>query len=139
MGSHGTQKQMPGRPQIRDPNPLAFQIGEAAAVLVDKEFEAADMNAAEHRQLDAMIEPIDEYGGKVQPEIHLAAGDARRRVARLHVADIGKTFRAQQLFGNVLGRNADAGFLYDPDSSRLQRPLRRQHWRSVNEARSASQ
>jgi hypothetical protein len=39
------------------------------------------MHAAEHRQLDAAIEPGNEYGGIVQPEIHLSAGDPLRRVA----------------------------------------------------------
>jgi hypothetical protein len=49
MGGHGGKEQVARRSQICDSHPLAFQLGEAASGVVDKQLEAADMHAAEHR------------------------------------------------------------------------------------------
>jgi hypothetical protein len=75
----------------------------------------------------------------VQAEIHLAARDAdmlgRRR--HRHVTDIGEAFRAQQLLGDVLGRDADAGDLGEADRGRLRRRFSGGRSRGTDQARDA--
>src|SRR5215831_210527 len=76
------------------------------------------MDAAEHRQLDAAIEPSDEHRRKVQTKIYLAASNPLGRVAaggQPHVADIGKALRTKQLLGDVLRSNADTRTIVKAD------------------------
>jgi len=119
MRSYRAKEQVARRSQKCDSDALAFQLGEAASDVVDKQLEAADMHAAEHRQLYAAIEPGDEHRGEVRAEIDLAAGNSLGRVVgrrQAHVSDIGKTLGAQQFLGDVLRRNAYSLEIGNPHS-----------------------
>jgi hypothetical protein len=70
----------PGDPSHCDCHPLTLQLGEAARGVIDKQLEAADMHAGEHRQINVAIEPGDDHGRKVRAEINLAAGNPLRRI-----------------------------------------------------------
>src|SRR6516162_781382 len=63
MRSHRAKEQMARRSQICDAHALALQLGEAARGVVNEQLEAADMHAAEHRQVYAAIQPGDEHRG----------------------------------------------------------------------------
>ena len=82
----------------------------------------------------------DERSGEVQAEVRLPAADQLRLDPtgfRHDVADLGKAFRAQQLLGDILGRDADAPDLCKADASRFGRWLRGKRLLDPNEARGA--
>ena len=85
---------------------LAFQVGDAVNVFIGKQFEATYMHAGHHRDRFASINRHDERSNEVQGEIDFTPREAlRTSKARFcfHIADIGKTFCAQQLLSNILG------------------------------------
>ena len=114
---------MTWRAQIGDSYALTFKLDQAAALLVHEQFEAADMHAAEYRHPDALIQRGDEHRGKVQAEIHLAAGDPLRCVVarcQTHIADVGEALGSEQFLGDVLRGNAEAGKAGKTNDGRLE-------------------
>jgi hypothetical protein len=104
-----------GRREGFDPDAFAFEIGNAAYLLVSEHLKAADMHRTQNGYRDTLLEPSDQHRGKIRSEISVAAGDALQRgIACRHVADIGKALGTQQFLGDILGSDTDAGDFRQP-------------------------
>ena len=100
------------------------------------------MHAAQSRERSAAIDRLDERRRERQREIRFAVSNLLREFEgwpRIDIADIGKSLRAQQLLGNVLRRDADAGDLHNTARGRFQRSFRGQHARRADKAGGAGQ
>jgi len=97
-----------------DTDALALQVTDAADFVFCEQFVAANMHPAQHRERSALIDGLDDPRREIQGEIRLAASDLLREFNGrpvVDVANLGKAFGAQQLLGEVLRSNADAGKL----------------------------
>ena len=114
-------------PSACTPTLLPFRSVMVRMRSLREQLEAAGMHAGQHRDRLARVDRDQERRREVHAEIDLAArrSSAAFVDARLHahIADIGEAFGAQQLLGDVLRREADAGSLGDPDRGRFRRPL----------------
>jgi hypothetical protein len=66
------------------------------------------MHARQHRDWLAGSQVRGEPYCGIEVEVELAACDSVNRCVR-NVADIGEPFRAQQVHGDLVGRDANAG------------------------------
>ena len=118
---------------------LALQISDAASVFVPKQLVTADHYPGQQSDRFATIDRGDEIRRIIRLEINRAVrhslGDAGRRP--FDVVDIAKAVRAQQLFDEIMWRNAESGALFEPHGSGFERPLLGQHRRRVDEADNA--
>src|SRR5262249_9692556 len=112
MSRHRAQEQMLARAQARNPYVPAPWIGDAAGALSRKQLEAADVLATDDRDWLPGIDRNDEGRREVRSEVDLAARERKcgwnSGIGR-HVADVGEAFRPQELVGDILGRDANAG------------------------------
>src|SRR5689334_8786539 len=124
------------RPLAQDRDGLAFQILDRMNAVADEHFEATDMDTAEQRDRHSHVERYDERRGKVHREVdvtgahNLRAGNTAALHCGTYVLDLREALGAQEFPGHVLGRNADARDLAQPQPSRLRwwlvsRPRRR--------------
>src|SRR5262249_7113391 len=77
-----------------------------------------------------------------QGEVRFAVSDLLREFAgwpRLDITDIGESLRAQQLLGDILRGDADAGDLHNAHGGSFEGSLCARHSRDVQEAGSAGQ
>jgi hypothetical protein len=105
---------------------FAPELRNASDAFSRKEFEAADVFASHDRDWFAGIDRYYKGWREVRSEIDLAAGEregGRRSGIYQHIADIGKALSAQQCFGEILGRDADAGDFPNSDGSRFRPPF----------------
>ena len=126
IGGHDREKHVRARAERLDAHAFALQIEDGADGLVREQLEAAGMHTRQDRDRHAGIDRDDERRREVQTEVDLAAPRSSRAGSpdrHRHVADIGEAFRAQQLLGHVLRREADAGYLVEADRGRLRRPF----------------
>src|SRR5262249_18926302 len=99
------------------------------------------MHPRNDRDLFAGIDGDQQQRRKMQSEIdlavrqHLGLADA---LVGHHIADSGKTFRPQQILGDVLRLNAKTLILRKPDRSRFWWPLIGNRIRSAEESRGTS-
>ena len=102
---------MHARAQDIDADLLALQVADGSNGLMREQLEAAGMHTRQHRDRHAGIQAKDDPCREEEAEIELAAPDICVEGARLrgHVADIGEPLRAQQVLGDVPGRDADGG------------------------------
>ncbi len=136
MRGHDGHERRMGRPQTFDADALSLQLSDAAHALIPEQFEAADMDAGEHDDRYAGVDCLDVIEGGGHAEMHVAAPDRRRNGIRrrVHIADVGKTLRAQQLFGDMLWGNTDRIDLREADGGGFEGPLRGLRWRNPDEA-----
>jgi len=102
-----------------------------------KQFEAADMDASQHSDRLPGVDPGSKQHRKIQSEIDLVLRNRGRDIVRgrIHIADFGEAFGAQQLLGDLKRRLADRKILGDADGSRVEFPLRGQRSRQAEQAR----
>jgi hypothetical protein len=89
---------------------------------VRKQLETSRVHAGHDRDRLAGIDRDQERRREDHAEIDLAMRDPlriRNAATGLHVVDIGEAFGTQQLLGDILRGNADAGTPTDADRSRL--------------------
>ena len=131
----GNQVKQPGVVGRRAP---ALQLTDPANVLLGEEVVTADLDAGKHDNGCAANDRPNGTDGVVAAEIRLASPDrlpdGNRR--HLHVANIGKAFGTQQVFGDVLRRDADAINFPQADGCRFRRSILRKRV-LPNEARCA--
>src|SRR5215831_15239482 len=81
------------------------------------------MFASQDRDRFAGIDRGDKWWREVRREVDLAASGrkgGRRSGHGFHIANIRKALSAQQLVGDIVGRNADAGAFHKADGRRFQ-------------------
>jgi hypothetical protein len=142
MRRHGGQEDVLVRAQARHADALAFQIRDAADALVAEQFKAADVDASQERDRIAGGGCYDQRCHKVRGEIDDAARDCLRSggtLQQVDIANIGKTLGAEQLVGDVLRGDADAGGLGKADSRGFEGSLGGQRARRAQEARGAGE
>src|SRR5438128_10921428 len=94
------------------------------------------MYAAEHHYGPAIIDRLDDPCREIQAEIRIPASDLYRQVEGwplIDIADLGKTLRTQQLLGDVLRGDADAGILQDAHGGGFRCSLSDAHARHAGE------
>src|SRR5262249_26513132 len=87
-------------------------VPNAADTFMRKQLVASDVQPTKHGNLFSSIDQDDDRSGESIVEVYLAACSqlgARHARIRRHIADIGKTFCAKQLVGDIYGRTADSG------------------------------
>src|ERR1700730_12701971 len=104
-------------------NGFAFEIRDVVNAFPRKQFKAAHMLACQDRDRLSSVNRYDERRGEVRSKIDIAAcegaGGGSSGVCR-NVADIGETFSAQELIGDILGCDTDAGDFRNADCGRFQ-------------------
>jgi hypothetical protein len=139
MGGHGADEQVPGRAQALHADSLALQIRDAPDAIPREQFEAADMQAADDRDRHAGIDRHEILRRKGRREVLFAASELACHPLKgdLHEADIGEALGPQELLGDELGRDADAGILRQPDAGGLQLAFLRKRAAAAQQARDA--
>jgi hypothetical protein len=84
------------------------------------------MDATQHYDRAAIVDRLDGPSCEIQCEVRITVSDFSRQIEGrplIDVVDIGKPLRAQQLTGDVLGGETDAGVLQDPHRGRFEGTL----------------
>ena len=118
---HERKIQVPTRAEARNANSLALQVADGSDGLVREHLMAPGMHARQRRERLAGIQLRGDPCSELKVEVDFAAPDRRRR--RRYMADIGEPFRAQQILGDVHGREADRTVTGQPDRGGFRRPL----------------
>jgi hypothetical protein len=111
------------RAQHIDPDLFALKVADRADRLVGEQLEAAGVHAHKRNNRQAGIQAGHDGSGIREAEIEFAASDTLRSKLCWDVADIGEALRAQQLFSDIRGRDADGGITAEPDRGHLRRSL----------------
>ena len=115
--------------QVLHAHSPTLQITDAADIAMGKQFVASDVQTTHYANLIPGIDQGHLRADEGIVEVRLSARDqssARRAAAGLHIADIGKAFRAQQFVGDVQGCETDIVGYRKSDSGRfLAAPLGR--------------
>src|SRR6266540_3223415 len=124
MRSKRRHEHVRGCAQVRHAHRPALEARDAADAFSRKQLETAYVYTGDDRDLLAGIDRDEKGRREVQSEVDLAARERFRlpdaRIG-LHIADIGKTLRPQQLLGDVLRRNANAATPGEPDGGCFRR------------------
>jgi hypothetical protein len=126
MCQHTGEKDMPARPERRDPNSLALQVAERADALGAEQLEASNVNAGEQRQLVAGVDPGDEGRHRCDAKVGLASSDGVDAIdaGLFYGMDICEALALEQLLGDDQGRSrAYLGILDHANLVCLQRRL----------------
>src|SRR6516225_1474631 len=136
VGGHASHIQMRDQAEGLGAHFPSLQIPNVADAFVRKQFEAADMHTAHYCDWFTGIDRCNGGCCVYQREIQLSAPNRRRyhRRWRKLVLDFGKAFRAQQLVGDILRRDADASVLRKADGRYFRRLLLGQRIPCADEA-----
>jgi hypothetical protein len=112
--------------QGADADLLALQVADGANRFVREQLEAPGMHTRERRDRQPLIPAKHQRRRQIEAEIELAPDDHlifRRTVLHGHVAHLGKALPAQQVLGEVPGRDTDGRITSKPKGGHLRRRL----------------
>ena len=124
VGCHGRKEDMVWRTQLGHGDGFALEVTNRVDALGPEQLEASRMYPAEEDERQAGVDRNDEWRNEGHADVDRAGGEAGIYVHRhLDILDAGETLAPQQLFGNVLRRNADARDFRKAQRARFRRLL----------------
>jgi hypothetical protein len=128
---------MRARAEARHADTLASEVGNGPDALVPEQLQAADMHPSHHHNRTAAVDPGDQRRGVIRTEIHFSVRECRAGLGarrQFDIADIVKTFGAQQVLNDVLGSTADVSQFRNSHAGHFDRAIRGERRRCAEEA-----
>src|SRR5262249_47197912 len=113
------------RSQLRHGQRFSLQVTDSLDALGPEQLKASRMHAAEQYEWQTSVELNDVGCNEGHADVDRPRSEPRVYVRRrqLDILDVGEPLAPQQLFRDVLRRNADARNLPEPDGRGLRRRL----------------